>query len=431
MPLRTLLNLYRNPLTAFQSLAREYGDVAVFHIAGQPVYLLNHPDLVEAILVANSRLASKRLGTRLMRRLMGGGLITSYDEEHLQQRRMLHPVFHRRHLADFSETMVDCARQVRDRWQDGERVEIFEEMTSLTLAVVGRTLFSTDFELEAEHIHQAVIVIQNRAHIANFILGELADKLPLPMAGRTRRAVERLNASIDRAIAGHRTQMEQGDLLSLLLAAEDDHGKLNDIQVRDQAMTIFLAGFETMAVTLTWTWHLLAQHPDIEARFQAEIDRVLMGRLPTAQDLPNLKYTRQVLTEVLRLYPPVWVHGRRLAAACRVGDWELPAGSFVIINHWLLHHDPRFHTDPERFDPDRWSEDATTSLPRLAYAPFSAGPRQCIGEGYAWMEGLLVLATLAQRWHIQSLPGHSAEMLPAFTLRPRNGMQMTIKRRDG
>lgn len=432
LPLRTISNLYRSPLTTLQSLAREYGDLVVFRIGRQPVYLLNHPDLVEAILVTNSYLASKRLGNNLLRRLLGGGLITSQDEEHLQQRRLLQPLFHRRYLAGFGDLMVDCTRQVRDRWQDGETLDIFEEMSDLTLAIVGRTLFSAEFEPEAEDIRQALAVILGRVHIATLIFGELADRLPLPMAGRTHRAVEHLNASIYRVIAERRIQQnERGDLLSLLLTAEDERGKLSDTQVRDQAMSIFLAGFETMAVALTWTWYLLAQHPEVEARFLEEINHVLVGRLPVADDLPNLPYTRQVLSEALRLYPPVWAHGRRLAAACRVGAWDLPAGSFVIINHWLLHHDPRFHIDPERFDPDRWAGNSTASRPRLAFAPFSAGPRQCIGEGYAWMEGVLVMATLAQQWQLRLAPGQRVEMQQILTLRPRSGLPMALHRRAG
>jgi cytochrome P450 len=404
----------------------------MFRIGHQPVYLLNHPDLVEAILVTNSRLASKRLGNRLLRRLLGGGLITSQDEEHLQQRRMLQPLFHRRYLAGFADLMVDCVRQTSEHWQSGETLDIFEEMTNLTLRVVGRTLFSAEFEPEAEDIRKALAVILGRVHIVSLIFGELADRLPLPMTGRTHRAVERLNASIYRVIDERRIQgNERRDLLSLLLEAEDESGKLSDMKVRDQAMSIFLAGFETMAVALAWTWFLLAQHPDIEARFLEEIDRVLAGRLPIADDLPNLKYTRQVLTEVLRLYPPVWAHGRRLAAACKVGAWELPAGSFVIINHWLMHHDPRFYSDPEKFDPDRWAGNSVASRPRLAYAPFSAGPRQCIGEGYAWMEGVLVMATLAQQWQLSLVPGQRVEMQPLLTLRPRYGLLMTLNQRTG
>jgi cytochrome P450 len=222
---------------------------------------------------------------------------------------------------------------------------------------------------------------------------------------------------------------ERSDLLSLLLEAENEHGKLSDIEVRDQAMSLFVTGFETMAVALTWTWYLLAQHPDIEARFLEEVNRVLAGRLPTADDLPNLTYTRQVLTESMRLYPPVWSHGRRLAAACQVGDWELPAGSFVIINNWMIHHDPRFYTDPEKFDPDRWAGNSTAGRPRLAFAPFSAGPRQCIGEGYAWMEGVLVLATLAQQWQLRLVPGQKVEIQPLLTLRSRYTLRMTLNRR--
>lgn len=431
LPLRTLINLYRNPLTTMQNLAHEYGDIVEFRIGRQPVYLLNHPDLVEAVLVTNSRIASKRLGSRLMRRLLGVGLITSQDEEHLQQRRMLQPLFHRQYLAGFDSLMVECARQACKGWRVGEPLDIFEEMADLTLEIVGRTLFSAEFKPEAEAIRRAIAVVQGRTNITFMLFGEVAENLPLPMTRRTRQAVELLDSSIARVIANRRNQDQQDDLVSMLISAEDSNGKLSDTQVRDQAMTIFVAGFETMAVALTWTWYLLAQHPEVEARFYNEVNQVLAGRLPGADDVPNLKYTRQVLSEVLRLYPPVWAHGRRLSASCRLGGWDLPAGSYVIINQWLLHHDPRFFTDPEKFDPDRWAEDAKIDLPRLAFAPFGGGPRRCIGEGYAWMEGLLVLSTIAQQWQMHLLPDNRVEMYPQFTLRPRDGIRMSLNPRNG
>ncbi len=430
LPIQTLSNLYRAPLATMQNLAHEYGDIVEFRIGRQPVFLLNHPDLVEAVLVTHSRQASKRLGSRLLRRLMGIGLITSQDEEHLQQRRMLQPLFHRNYLAGFGNLMVECARQASERWRVGEPLDIFKEMADLTLEIVGRTLFSAEFEPEAEAIRQAVAVVQRRTNITLLLFGELAENLPLPMTRRTRQAVELLDSLISRVIAKSHNKDKQDDFISMLLSAEDSNGKLSDTQVRDQAMTIFLAGFETMTVALTWTWYLLAQHPEVEARFYDEVNRVLAGRLPGADDLPNLKYTRQVLSEALRLYPPVWAHGRRLAASCQLGKWDLPAGSYVIINQWFLHHDPRFFADPEKFDPDRWAENVKVDRPRLAFAPFGAGPRRCIGEGYAWMEGVLVLSTIAQQWQMHLSPGNHGEMLPEFTLRPHDGIRMILNRRN-
>jgi cytochrome P450 len=429
LPLRTLFALYRNPLNALQSLARDYGDMVVFRIGFQPVYLMNHPDLVEEVLLKYGRISSKRVGNRLLRRNWGDGLITSHGEEHLHQRRMLQPLFHHHHLASYVENIVDCARQTRERWQDGETLDMFEEMNSLSLAVVGKTLFSTEFDSEAEDILKALAVLLEQNHVAILVFSEMFDKLPLLNPVRSRQAVKRLNAVINRLIREGRIQDRQGDLLSLLRSVEDDKGNLNDTQVRDQAMSIFLASFETIAVGLTWTYYLLSQHPTAETRFLEEIDQVLGERLPTVDDLPNLKYTHQVLKEALRLYPPVWAHERRLTEACQLGKWELPAGSIVIINHWLLHHDPRFFADPECFDPKRWESDSAATLPRLAYSPFSAGQRKCIGEGFAWMEGVLLLATLAQRWQIRLAPGHQVEINPVLTLRPKYGMRMTLNRR--
>ncbi len=429
MPLHIYYALYRDPLTTLQSLAHKYGDVVLLRIGRQPIYIVNHPTLVEEVVITNSHQTSKRLGSRLLRRLLGNSVMSSQDEEHLKQRRMLQPLFHRRHLAGFGETMVSCAHQVSERWQPGETLDVFEEMTDLAMAVVGKTLFSAEFDAQAEEIRRALDVFMSRSRVTSMVVSELAEQLPLPTPRRMHDALRRLDRSIYGLIADRRRQEPQSDLLALLLEAEDENGKLNDTQIRDQAMTIFLAGFETMAVTLTWTWYLLSQHPAIERCFQAEIDQVLAGRLPTADDLPKLTYTRQLLSEVLRLYPPVWAHGRRLAEAIRLGDWDLPDGAYVIFNTWLLHHDPRYYTDPERFDPGRWTDEPEVKRPRMSFAPFGAGPRQCIGEGYAWMEGVLLLATLGQSWQLRLAPGHPVELEPVLTLRPRYGMRMTLSQR--
>lgn len=429
LPLRTLYALYRDPLNALQSLARDYGDIVVFRIGFQPVYLLNHPDLVEEVLLKYGRISSKRVGNRLLRRNWGDGLITSHGEKHLHQRRMLQPLFHHHHLTGYVENIVDCARQTRERWQDGETLDMFEEMNSLSLTVVGKTLFSTEFDSEAEDILKALAVLLEQNHVAILVFSEMFDKLPLLNPAKSRHAVKYLTAVINRVVRDRRIQDRQGDLLSLLLSVEDNNGKLNDTQVRDQSMSIFLASFETIALGLTWTYYLLSQHPTVETYFLEEINQVLGERLPTVDDLPKLKYTRQVLKEALRLYPPIWAHERRLEEACQLGKWELPAGSIVIINHWLLHHDPRFYTDPECFDPERWEKDSVTPIPHLAYSPFSAGQRQCIGEGFAWMEGVLLLVTLAQYWQIRLAPYHQVEINPVLTLRPKYGMPMNLNRR--
>ena len=254
-PLRTWSALYRDPIRALQRLARDYGDLVLFRVGRQRVYLLNHPDLAESALITHSRQTSKQLGNRLLRRLLGDGLITSVDDAHLRQRRLLQPHFHRQHLAGFAEQMVACAQQAGARWQTGETLEVFQAMTALALAIIGKTVFTAEFDSEAGEIYQALEVILGRVHVASLVLGEMLDGWPLPMTRRTRQATERLNATLYRVIAAHRAQPNQGDMLSLLLGTGDEAGRLSDTQARDQAMGIFLAGFETMAVTLTWTWY--------------------------------------------------------------------------------------------------------------------------------------------------------------------------------
>lgn len=409
------------------------GDISHLAFNNTHMYLLNHPDMIRDLLVTNHRMFIKSRALKIAQRLLGQGLLTSEGDFHLRQRRLVQPAFHRQRMAGYAEVMTACAARTANRWQDGARVDMAQEMMRLTLAIVGKTLFDADVEDEAPQIGAA---LTESLHAVNRLLlpgGPAVEKLPLPANRRAEEARQRLNDTIYRIIRERRASgQDRGDLLSMLLEARDEDGdgaQMTDEQVRDEAMTLFLAGHETTANALIWTWYLLAQNPAEERQLHAEIDGALAGRLPTIDDLPSLPYTRMVLSEVMRLYPPAYVVGREAIEDYPVRDWVIPAGSTVFASQYVMHRDPRYYYDAERFDPLRWTADEVARRPKFAYFPFSAGPRNCIGEGFAWTEGILALATLAQRWQARLVPGQVVELDAMITLRPKNGIQMTLHRR--
>jgi cytochrome P450 len=307
-------------------------------------------------------------------------------------------------------------------------------MTRLTLAIVGRTLFDADVETEADEIGAALTAaMQLFGRSIALPYFEILDRLPLPSNRRFDRAKARIDATIARLIAERRRSPGGGkDLLSLLVEASDSEGdgsRMSDSQVRDEAITIFLAGHETTANALAWTWYLLSQNPEAEARLHAELDSVLGGRAPAVEDLPRLRYAESVLAESMRLYPPAWILGRRALTPCSIGGFDIPTGSIVVACQWVTHRDARYFPDPERFDPERWRPEIRDGRPKFSYFPFGGGPRVCIGEGFAWMEGVLVLATIARRWRPRLAAGQRIVPAPSITLRPRHGIRMVLEPR--
>jgi cytochrome P450 len=375
----------------------------------------------------------KSEGLQRAKRLLGEGLLTSEGEFHLRQRRLAQPAFHRQRIAGYAATMVEYADRACDQWRAGETRDVAREMMRLTLAIAGKTLFDANVEGEADEIGKALTTTFDLFNTLTLPFRQLLERLPLPASKRFLKARERLDATIYRIINERRASGEdRGDLLSMLIAARDEEGDgsgMTDEQLRDEAMTIFLAGHETTANALTWTWYLLSQHPEIEARFHAEVDEVLKGALPTAEDFPRLRYTEMVFAEVMRLYPPAWVIGRRALSDHQIEGYRIPARSILLISPFVTHHDARFYPDPFRFDPERWTPEARESRQKFSYFPFGGGPRLCIGESFAWMEGALVLATIAQRFRMRLAPGHPVEMRPLVTLRPKHGMRMILESR--
>jgi cytochrome P450 len=421
-----------SPLDFFTTLARTYGDVSSYRMGGEQLFLVNEPQLIRDVLVTHNRNFTKSRGLERSKRLLGQGLLTSEGAMHLRQRRLMQPAFHRDRIAGYGDLMVGYADRMRQGWADGATADIAREMNRLTLSIVGKTLFDVDVEQQAAAVGEALTAVMESFWMMMLPFAEVLERLPVPKLRRARMARARLDAIIYRMIADRRASgRDHGDLLSMLLTAqdEDEGGGMTDQQVRDEAMTIFLAGHETTANALTWTWYLLGGAPDVEARLHAELDRVLQGRLPTMKDLAALSYVERVVTEAMRLYPPAWIIGRRAIAEYQLGDYVVPPRSILVMSPYIMHRDPRFYADPERFDPDRWTPEFRAALPKFAYFPFGGGPRQCIGESFAWMELILVVATIAQQRRLRLVPGHPVVPQPLITLRAKHGMRMTIHTR--
>ncbi len=431
-PLLGVLGEFRkNPPAFLERMGREYGDVVHLPVGRQQIFFVRHPDAVRDILVTNQTKFKKSRMLERARVLLGDGLLTSEGEHHKRQRRLMQPAFHRDRLAGYGATMAGLAHTAQQRWRAGETFDVSQEMMRLTLAIVARTLFSADVGSEADEIGVAVNAVLGLFEALLMPFSEWLEKLPLPSVRRFRQASKRLDQTIYGLIAERRANpRDTGDLLSMLLLAQDEEGRggMTDVQVRDEALTLFLAGHETTANALTWTWYLLSQNPEAEIALHAELDRVLGGRVPSVEDLPQLRYTESVVAESLRLYPPAWGIGRRALEDYTLGEYVIPARSVVLMSPYAVHRDPRWFPEPLAFRPERWlAEDATR--PKFAYFPFGGGTRVCIGERFAWMEGILVLAAIGQHWRLRLEPGHRVETHARITLRTKYGMRMKAEAR--
>ncbi len=413
------------------TLQRDYGDIVTMRYYSFRVYFISHPDYIEQVLVTDNRKFIKGRILRKNKQLFGNGLLTSEGDFWLRQRRLAQPAFHRGRVASYADTMVRYASRIAKEWRSGEECDIHAEMMRLTLSIVAKTLFDADVDREAKRVGHALEAIMHlNSDFRKLIL--TPTWLPTPRKIRATIATAKLNRIIYRFIEERRTSgVDKGDLLSMLLAARDDDGsRMTDRQLRDEAITIFLAGHETTANALAWTWMLLAQNPQVEAKLHEELDRVLGGRPPTVDDLPSLRYTNNVITESLRLYPPAWGMARVAIEDTEIAGYPIPKGCGVSLAQWVVHRDPRWFEAPLEFRPERWEGDLLKRLPRFAYFPFGGGPRQCIGNNFAVMEANLLLATLAQQFRISLVPGR--EIIPAasITLRPKTGIWGKIEKRN-
>ncbi len=412
-------------------LQRDYGDIVTMRYYTFRVFFISHPDYIEQVLVTDNRKFIKGRILRKNRQLFGNGLLTSEGDFWLRQRRLAQPAFHRGRVASYADTMVRFASRMASEWRGGEERDIHAEMMRLTLSIVAKTLFDADVDREAKRVgHALEAIMQLNSDFRKLIL--TPTWLPTPRKIRATIATAKLNRIIYRFIDERRASgVDNGDLLSMLLAARDDDGsRMTNRQLRDEAITIFLAGHETTANALSWTWMLLAQNPQVEAKLHEELDAVLGGRTPNVDDLPSLRYTGQVITESMRLYPPAWGMARIAIEDTEIGGYPIPKGCGVSLAQWVVHRDPRWFEAPLEFRPERWEGDLLKRIPRFAYFPFGGGPRQCIGNNFAVMEATLLLATLAQQFRISLTPGR--EIIPAasITLRPKTGIWGRIEKRS-
>ena len=428
----------RNPLEYLAWQHQQFGDFSRFRLLSLDAYLLAHPDYIRDLLLQHSGATVKSLALQRAKSLLGEGLLTSEPPLHTRQRRLMQPAFHQERLIRYGAIMTSTGEEWLRRWEamrlaDGT-IDLHGEMMQLTLSIVVRALFSSDLVPVAQELSQLTTLVVRMFPYLISPFGEYVEYLPLPVSQQFRKARERLDSLIYGLIADRRSGKTEGDdLLSMLLAAQDreaaaSDSRMTDRQIRDELITLFLAGHETTANALTWTWYLLSQNPEAESRFHQEIDRVPPGRLPVLEDIPNLTYTNAVLSESMRLYPPAWGVSRLTKQEIQIAGYAIPRGSLCIASQWVTHRDSRFFPQPESFLPERWI-DQTVLRPRFSYFPFGAGSRICIAERFAWMEATLLLALLGQRWCFRLAAEAKVQPDPLITLRPKFGLMVNAKPR--
>ncbi|GAA3764749.1 cytochrome P450 [Terriglobus aquaticus] len=428
------------PLRLFEYMARNLGPISHYRLFNIHVVYLNDPSFVREVLINQAGSFVRERTIKRLKILLGEGLLTSDDPTHKRSRRIAAPAFHRQRIAAYAETMVESARAARDRWHEGQEIDIAATMMSLSLEIVARTLFATEVDADVRAINDetnAIMAIYN--YLIAFPNLEAVLHWPIPGVTRFRKARARLDRVINRIIAdtralGEAKLSERTDLLALLLLARDEDGsELSDAQLRDEVITIFLAGYETTANALTWTMYLLTLNPEADRRMHAELREVLgegaEARLPTLNDYTRLRYTTMVLAEGMRLYPPAWAMGRMNTEPIEIGGYRLPPGTHWYLSQYVLQRSPELYPDPLRFEPLRHTEEEKAKRDKFAYFPFGGGSRQCIGEGFAWMEMVLVLATVAQRWRMELIPGQTVDVEEKITLRPRYPIRVRLRER--
>ncbi len=427
-------HLRRDPLAGMRQIARDYGDITRFHVMMQERILLNHPDFINQVLVIqHGKFHKSELTRRITVRMLGQGLLISEGEFWRRQRRLAQPAFHKSRTNEYASTMLEIAHaHIRD-WRDGEERNIAQEMTALTLDIAVRTLFSTTLPGEARQVGQSMAFLMRYSLRRQRLPFRIPEAWPTPANRRANKELEFIDSLVYRIISERRDKgnsNHHNDLLALLMNAMDEDGsQMTPQQLHDETMTLFLAGHETTAQMLAWTWYALSENPKAEARLYEELRDVLGGRPMDAADLPRLPYLQAVMNEVLRLYPPAYIMAREAIEPCEIGGYEFGPGSTIIFSQWVTHRDPRYYDDPEAFRPERWVDGLAGRLPAGAYFPFGGGPRRCIGEGFALLEAAIVIATLAQKFRFRVVLGFPVVPEPLVTLRPRNGIQMRLQAR--
>ncbi len=422
----------RDRLASLTRWAHEYGDVVWARFGPRVVVFLNHPDLVEEVLVNQNRKFIKHYRLRDATRTLGQGLLISEGEFWRGQRKLAQPAFHRERIAAYGALMVQLTERMLLGWADAQVRDAQDDMMRLTLEIVAKTLFDAEIAGDSADVSAAMETLMQAFVVRTASLVNPPHWLPTPMNIRVERAIRRLERILHAVIAERRKSGEdRGDLLSMLLRAQDEESgrRMTDSQLRDEVMTLFMAGHETTANTLAWAWFLLAGHPEAEARLHKELEAVLGGRPPEFADLPRLPYTESVINETLRVYPTVWMVGRENTEPVELGGFPIPVGTTLFMPQWVIHRDARWFDDPDVFRPERWEGGLLQRLHRYAYFPFGGGPRICIGNNFALMEAALVLATVAQKFRLRLADDAQVTPLPTMTLRPANGVKVVLCKR--
>lgn len=423
----------RNRAEFCDEMRKQYGDFCYFNIGFNKCYLVNDPELVKEILTRNDFFL-KTSATDFLKPVLGDGLLVSKGDFHKRQRRLIQPAFTPQRVRGYASTITEYAEKTADGWRDGQQAILNDEMSSLTLALIAKTMFHTESEGLLERVQDALGVLLPVIDRIAKPSGKIAMLMPTIANFRFYRARRDLNNIIYDIIREARANNEdRGDLLSILLFAKDEEGDgkgMTDKHIRDEALTIFLAGHETTSLGLSWMWYLLAQHPEIEAKLHEELAEVLGGRLPVMDDMPNLPYLQKIIQESLRLYPPAYLGDRAPIDDWDTGEYIVPKGSFVFVSQYSMGRHPKYYPDPERFDPERWTPEAIAQRPKFASFPFGGGVHTCIGEHFAWAELVLIMATLAQRWTMKLIPGQTIETDPLITLRVKQGIRVTLHARN-
>jgi cytochrome P450 len=439
---------FGEPIPLFEHLHKVFGRIAHYRFLGTTIVFVNDPEWINEILVNQVGSFVRERTLVRMKILLGEGLITSDDPIHMRQRRIAAPAFHRQRIVGYAGQIVANAQSARDGWEEGSEIDIADQMMQLSLHIVAKTLFDSEVTPEVLRVRDEVNTIMG---LYNFLIAfpmlESVLHWPIPGVMQFRRSRARLDGVVASMIASRRglsrEELEgRGDLLSMLMAARDEVAEgdvagdgtgMNDVQVRDEILTIFLAGYETVANALTWTWYLLSQNAECANRMYAEVEAVLgvgdAARAATVEDYPRLKYTEMVFAEAMRLYPPAWAMGRRSTKEVELGEYRIPPGSHFFFSQYVMHRSEEFWDKPEEFRPERHTAEAKAERAKFVYFPFGGGRRQCIGEGFAWMEGVFSLATIAQRWRLQFVPKYPVVPQAKITLRPKFPMVMRVEAR--
>jgi cytochrome P450 len=416
--------MFRKDPPGFLSELAKLGDISSFKMGGMQAYFLNNPEMIRDLLIVNAHKFVKGRALQRAKSLVGEGLLTSEGEFHLRQRRMIQPAFHRQRIAEYASAMIEFGEKISSTWRDGDERDIDKEMMRLTLNIVGKTLFSANVEDDSTEVGKAMTTLVEMFNILLLPFSEILEKLKKTLDEVIYKIIE------ERRRSGE----DRGDLLSMLLLAQDEEGDgkgMSDQQIRDECLTLFLAGHETTANALTWTWFLLAQNPEKEAKFHAELDEIFAdGHVPNFEDYARLSYTENVLAESMRLFPPAWAVGRLAKEEHEFGGYEIAKRSLVLISPFVTHRDARFWENAGDFVPERWaSQSIKEAGQKYIYFPFGGGTRRCIGEQFAWTEGVLLLATLGRRWRFRLAPEQKIGLQAMITLRPKYGMKMRIETR--